>query len=75
MITWVLSITSIIGNYFNCKRLKVCFIIWVIVNTGWAIIDISNKVYSRAILDIVQIWFCIFGYKEWRRKDHGDKDN
>lgn len=75
MITWILSIVSIIGNYFNCKRLKICFVIWIVVNTGWTIIDISNEVYSRAMLDIIQIGFCAFGFIEWRRKEYGDKDN
>ena len=67
MITWVLSIVSIIGTWLNAKKLRCCFIIWIACNTGWFIWDIYNNVYSRAALDMVQTAFCILGLYEWRK--------
>lgn len=68
MITWVLSIISIIGTWLNAKKLWCCFIIWIACNTGWFIWDIINMVYSRAVLDMVQTVFCIYGLYEWRNE-------
>ena len=39
--------------------------IWILVNTGWLVIDISNEVYSRAVLDIVQTGFAFYGFIKW----------
>ena len=58
-------IISLIGNYLNCRKKRIGFVLWFICNTGWFIYDIVNKTYSRAILDTVQSVFCIYGLIEW----------
>ena len=63
--TWLLTIVSLIGNYLNCRKVRVCFVIWLICNVGWLVYDIANAIYARAILDIVQSAFCVYGYYEW----------
>lgn len=69
MIQIILTAISLFGNYLNCRKVRMCFIVWIICNIGWAIIDIAAGSYSRAVLDIVQTLFSIYGFKEWARHD------
>ena len=69
MIKLILTIISLLGNLLNCKKIVICFYIWIVCNIGWTIIDIKEKSYPRAILDIVQIGFSIYGIKKWKEKN------
>jgi hypothetical protein len=69
MIQWVLTAASLTGNMFNCLRWRMCFMIWIVCNIGWTVIDVQNGAYSRAILDTVQICFSVFGYIEWGKHE------
>lgn len=62
---WTLSIISLIGNLLNSLKIRFCFLLWIICNIGWFVIDVSAGVYSRAMLDIIQIGFSIFGFYKW----------
>ena len=72
IIAWVLMAVSISGNYFNIKKLRVCFIIWTLCNIGWIIIDFYNGYYSRVILDTAQAIFCLYGFFKWRTESNGE---
>lgn len=67
--TWILTAISLFGNFLNCRRKRICFLLWIGCNVGWLMIDITNAVYSRAILDAVQIAFAVYGFKEWKKHD------
>ena len=67
MLSWVLTAISLFGNALNCKKIRLCFVLWIICNIGWTAVDIANHVYSRMILDLVQIGFSIYGLHEWKK--------
>lgn len=69
MITWILTAISLFGNWLNCRKLRVCFIVWILCNVGWLSYDLAGFVYARAVLDAVQIGFSIYGYINWRKTD------
>lgn len=69
MLQTILTIISLTGNYLNCRRIRACFIVWIICNIGWTAVDIINTAYSRAVLDVVQIGFSIYGFVMWRDKN------
>lgn len=69
VIAWVLTVVSLTGNMMNCMRLRACFVIWTVCNLGWTIIDMQSRVYSRAILDSVQICFSVYGFIKWGKID------
>lgn len=75
MIQTLLVITSLLGNYFNCKKMIICFYIWIACNIGWTVVDILAGSYSRSILDIVQIGFSIFGIIQWTKLHKESKEN
>ena len=73
----LMTIGCLLGNYLNCKKKKICFIIWAICNVGWFFVDLDNGAYSRMMLNVVQIGFNVYGLKQWtenkRRNEHEDE--
>ena len=65
MIEAGLTAISLFGNYLNCRKKRFCFLLWIVCNIGWASIDVLSGAYSRAVLDVVQIAFSVYGYREW----------
>ena len=73
--TWILTIISLVGNFLNCRKIRISFIVWLVCNTGWLIYDLYNGVYSRALLDVVQSGFCVYGFIVWGESDKENKDD
>ena len=67
MISWITTILCLTGTVLNVKKNKLCFVLWLIGNILWLIIDIKNGLISRAILDIVQGVLALWGIIEWRK--------
>ena len=69
MLTWAITAVSLLGTILNVKKDISCFYLWTVANISWGIFDVSSGLYSRALLDAVQLGFAIWGICEWRRKD------
>jgi hypothetical protein len=67
--TWILTIIALAGTVANVKKMKVCFVLWIITNIGWLAFDLSQGLFSRATLDIVQLILAIAGWFEWSKKE------
>lgn len=65
----VLTIGCLIGSYLNCRKAKICFIIWLICNLGWAYVDLMNGAYSRMALDLIHISFNVYGLLQWNKNN------
>ena len=65
--TWIVTIMCLVGTVLNVKKIKWCFYIWAVANVLWFAYDIYVKLYSRAVLDFVQLCFAIWGAIEWSR--------
>lgn len=65
---WIFTIGSLIGTWLNARKIRMCFIIWIVCNIAWMIYDLANTVYSRAVLDLVQTAFSVYGYIEWGKE-------
>lgn len=68
MIGWIITILCLVGTVLNVKKIIYCFHIWIVANIAWLIFDISTGLYSRALLDFVQLIFAVWGIIEWRKK-------
>jgi hypothetical protein len=66
--TWLLSALCLAGTVLNVKKKRICFVLWAVGNAAWLIYDIAIGLYSRAILDAVQLGFAVWGYSEWKQK-------
>lgn len=69
LIQTLLTIGCLLGDYFNCKKIRICFIVWAICNVGWLCVDLINGAYSRMVLDAVQICFNLYGLKKWTKSN------
>lgn len=73
-VTWILTVISLSGNFFNVKKKVACFYIWAVGEVFWTILDIHNGVYGRAFLDIMQLGFALWGIYEWGIKRGGEEN-
>lgn len=70
MFAWALTIMSLVGAYFNVKKHWVGFLLWAIVDIGWAGYDYWIGEYAQAFL-----FMCYFGLASWGLISwHSDKD-
>ena len=68
MIAWFLAGISLIGNLLNSRKIIYGFHIWMVVNVGFLVIDLNNGAIPRAVLDITQLMFNIYGIVQWRKE-------
>lgn len=66
--TWVITVISLTGTILNVKKNVLCFWLWAFGNIAWLSYDLSLELYSRAVLDMVQLVFAIWGINEWKKK-------
>ena len=66
--TWVIAAVCLVGTVLNIKKKRLCFVLWTIGNIAWLIFDIASGLYSRALLDAVQLGFAVWGLFEWKTK-------
>jgi hypothetical protein len=68
LFTWITTFLCLLGTVLNVKKNIWCFYIWSVANILWLAFDIFTGIYSRALLDFVQLIFALWGIKEWRKK-------
>jgi len=67
--TWILTAVCLAGTVLNVKKKRLCFVLWAVGNIAWLIYDIASGLYSRALLDAVQLGFAVWGLYEWKKKN------
>lgn len=72
--TWIITIISMVGTILNVKKMICCFYVWTIANIMWLLYDMSTGMISRALLDVTQLIFGIWGIYEWKSMESGLND-
>ena len=67
--TWIVTALCLAGTVLNVKKNAFCFWLWSAGNIAWLIFDLCSGLYSRAVLDTVQLAFAVWGIFAWRRKE------
>ena len=62
---WVVTVICLIGTVLNARKNKLCFYFWAFGNVCWFIYDLKCGLYSRALLDMVQLILGIYGLIMW----------
>lgn len=65
--TWLITIASIVGTVANIYKKQWCFIIWLITNSAWIVIDFVSGMYSQAALFAVYVCLAVWGLIQWNR--------
>lgn len=64
---WIL-ILSLIGVVLNIKKKRICFLIWMITNLSWCIVDFHKGIPAQGCLFGVYFLLAIWGWMSWRKK-------
>jgi len=64
---WVLTALSVFGVVLNIHRIQLCFVVWSITNTSWAIIDFRAGLYQQSALFVLYLLLSLWGLIKWRR--------
>ena len=67
MTTWLITAVCLIGTLLNVKKNVLCFYLWAVGNIAWLVYDLLTGLYSRAMLDLIQLGFALWGIWEWSR--------
>lgn len=68
LFTWAITTICLAGTILNVKKNILCFYLWTFGNLAWLVFDLQSRLYSRAVLDVVQLGFSVWGIFEWRKK-------
>lgn len=67
ILTSFITIICLVGTVLNVKKIIWCFYLWCLGNLLWLAFDLYSGLYSRAVLDIVQFGFAVWGIVEWSK--------
>lgn len=67
IISYVVSIITIVGTVANAFQKRWCFWIWLITNAFWIGWNIAVGEYAQSIIYIVNLTTCIIGLFKWKR--------
>ena len=65
--TWVLAVLSLVGIILNIHKKRICFIIWMITNFAWMLVDIKKNIPAQAFLFFVYFLLAIWGWVKWKK--------
>ena len=65
---WLTTAACLTGTILNVRKVRWCFHLWAAGNIAWLAMDLHNRLYSRAVLDLVQLILAVWGAVEWKRK-------
>ncbi len=66
--TWTITAVSLTGTVLNVRKSIWCFYLWGIGNIAWLAFDLWSGLFSRAVLDTVQLAFAMWGIIAWSKK-------
>ena len=67
--------TSLIGILFNIKKMRICFVIWLISNFCWIYVQAQAGIWGMVACQVAFIGTCIWGWIEWGRKGDNNGRN
>lgn len=65
---WCATAIALAGTVLNVRKSRLCFHLWTLTNLMWLSVDVYNGLYSRALLDLVQLGLAVWGVFAWREK-------
>ena len=67
-LTWLITLASLTGAFFNARKSIVGFYIWIVANLSWVVYDLWINEYSQAVLFLAYTGITIYGIITWRKK-------
>lgn len=67
MIEWVFASLSILGAILNAYKNKWGFIIWIVANSGWIVVDYYIGLWEQIPIWVVYNIICVVGFIKWHK--------
>ena len=64
----IAGILAIVGVVLNNRRLRACFVIWILSNLMSAGLHVDAGLWSLAVRDLVFLCLAVEGWVKWGRK-------
>lgn len=68
VLTWILTVFSIIGVILNTHQDRRCFYIWICTNSAWAAVDFYKGIYAQSAMFMLYLCLSVWGLYKWRHK-------
>jgi hypothetical protein len=65
---WIYLALILVGTIFNIKKQRVCFLIWAITITGWAIIEFKEISIAQILAGMIFVAMCFYGWLAWGKQ-------
>jgi len=62
---WILTGLSIIGVILNIHKKRSGFIVWMVTNAGWCIIDLKAGLIEQSFLFLIYFFLTVWGWFRW----------
>ncbi len=74
IVSWLLTIASLVGAVFNARKSIVGFYIWIPTNIAWVIYSLIICQYALCLLFVTYTGVTIYGVVKWRKAEKGGED-
>ncbi len=64
--TWVVAAVSLCATWLNVRKVRVCFLIWVVTNLTWCAYDFAHGLPAQGVLMAVYAALAAWGWRAWR---------
>lgn len=68
LVTGLLTVLAIVGVVLNIHKKRLCFYIWFVTNSSWAVIDFYKGIPMQGLLFVVYTGLALYGIVKWKEK-------
>lgn len=72
MIEWILATLSIAGAILNIVKNRWGFIIWIVANIGWIVVDVIVGLWEQIPIWVVYTILSVYGFIIWTKEEKQD---
>ena len=74
MIEWILMSLSILGALLNIFKYKEGFLVWIVANTGWSVLNVFEEMWAQIPMWTVYSAISVWGYLRWQAAEEEWED-
>jgi nicotinamide riboside transporter PnuC len=64
---WVLTALSIVGVILNVRKDHRGFLLWMVTNAAWAVVDFEHGLFAQGVLFVVYFFLALWGWISWKK--------
>ena len=66
---WLLAALSLAGTILNVYKRREGFLLWIVANIGWVVVNFSKDIPAQAFLFIVYVATSAWGFVSWGKEN------